>query len=439
MPPRITAVICCYLWAGTARAEPWLHLDLSASGGYDDNIFLDANRPHDRSVRTPRADLTEIATGTFEADLVSESIDRVELRYEPLLVNFADPFNGWITDHLATLSFTKALSKRVATVFDLGGEFYDIAAFREDLFLLARGALGLRYRGDNFSLLAQYGAGFRSYPRRTISAHSEKHQLDLESAPSVEGRWNIFSSFAIFASYRFLLRSSDNIIQLQKQTLHPLDGWEHGGTVAAALDLPWSLSITGGVFAALRALPGFPSAGGGGSTFVGRNDVARGAIATLRWGALRPFALRLNATTFLNTSDDAAAIFNKTTLSFGVEYAWDGGNAKARRSMSEGASTLAPEQTPEGWRFAVLATGAREVYLVGSFNHWSRHASPMPCDAAGLCTAVLPLSPGHYRYLFLVDGTWVSPEGAAGSADEGFGKENGLLEVPATENSLTER
>lgn len=49
---------------------------------------------------------------------------------------------------------------------------------------------------------------------------------------------------------------------------------------------------------------------------------------------------------------------------------------------------------------------AGKVYLSGSFNNWSTMALPMKKTGTGWVISV-PLSPGKYRYKYIVDGKWI--------------------------------
>jgi 1,4-alpha-glucan branching enzyme len=55
--------------------------------------------------------------------------------------------------------------------------------------------------------------------------------------------------------------------------------------------------------------------------------------------------------------------------------------------------------------------GARSVVLAGSFNRWDGSMHRLALGGDGWWTATLPLPPGVYSYLFVVDGfPWNDPE-----------------------------
>jgi Glycogen recognition site of AMP-activated protein kinase len=84
--------------------------------------------------------------------------------------------------------------------------------------------------------------------------------------------------------------------------------------------------------------------------------------------------------------------------------------------------------------FALLAGTAREVVVVGDFNHWDVHATPLvrPSGNGEWHTAVR-LAPGRHVYAFVVDGTrWVPDPSAPRAIDDDFGAPNSVVMVPPT-------
>jgi 1,4-alpha-glucan branching enzyme len=79
--------------------------------------------------------------------------------------------------------------------------------------------------------------------------------------------------------------------------------------------------------------------------------------------------------------------------------------------------------------FKFTAPQARQVCVAGSFNQWSKisHCMSRSTDAWRLC---LPLSPGRYSYLLVIDGqSWQLDPGASLWEDNGFGTRNSVLIV----------
>jgi hypothetical protein len=81
--------------------------------------------------------------------------------------------------------------------------------------------------------------------------------------------------------------------------------------------------------------------------------------------------------------------------------------------------------------FIFLAPAASNVSVVGEFNDWDTGATPLArVDERGIWTVTLPLRPGRYLYMFVVDGTRWAPDPAAPVApDDGFGVPNSVVTV----------
>ncbi len=79
--------------------------------------------------------------------------------------------------------------------------------------------------------------------------------------------------------------------------------------------------------------------------------------------------------------------------------------------------------------FRLKAPQAKRVSVVGTFNGWDPDAHPLHGpDRSGVWTLSLPLAPGRYRYMFVVDGVlWIADPNAVASQNDGFGGRNSLL------------
>ena len=66
---------------------------------------------------------------------------------------------------------------------------------------------------------------------------------------------------------------------------------------------------------------------------------------------------------------------------------------------------------------------ARSVSLIGDFNGWDPSSLPMQRRMDGWWFIQVPLTHGHHRYLFLVDGTPTLDPGSSGTVEvEGYSK-----------------
>lgn len=93
-----------------------------------------------------------------------------------------------------------------------------------------------------------------------------------------------------------------------------------------------------------------------------------------------------------------------------------------------------PVQTKEGVKFCYYAPKAKEVYLAGDFNNWADNEGGvirkkehlMQKDKEGIWTKVVKLSPGVYKYKFVVDGNWVKDPLGEDANDE---YDNSIIKV----------
>lgn len=81
-------------------------------------------------------------------------------------------------------------------------------------------------------------------------------------------------------------------------------------------------------------------------------------------------------------------------------------------------------------QFVLVAPEAESVTLVGDFNDWSLSATPLErAEGDGVWWITIPLSPGRYRYSFVVDGTmWLEDPNAPAVEDE-FGRANSVVTI----------
>jgi len=103
-----------------------------------------------------------------------------------------------------------------------------------------------------------------------------------------------------------------------------------------------------------------------------------------------------------------------------------GGCAKSRATKPELSKPL-----PGNIRFTVQAPHAKQVFLVGSFNGWSKDATPMKIvDGYALWAVDVPLGKGEYTFMYLIDGSkWVTPTSADDFVTDDFGHINGVVIV----------
>lgn len=91
-------------------------------------------------------------------------------------------------------------------------------------------------------------------------------------------------------------------------------------------------------------------------------------------------------------------------------------------------------------RLVIVHPGARSVQLAGDFNGWDPARTPLDEVSSGAWTATIPLQPGRYEYMYVVDGQqWIADPFAVEHNDDGFGSRNAVLDIrhpPGTVGAL---
>lgn len=94
----------------------------------------------------------------------------------------------------------------------------------------------------------------------------------------------------------------------------------------------------------------------------------------------------------------------------------------------------APVATPPGTepvRFTLALPSAQAVALTGDFTDW-HGAIPLKRGKQGVWTVTVPLKPGQYEYVFVINGkAFVQDPHAVEYRPDGFGHRNAVLTVPS--------
>jgi anti-sigma factor RsiW len=99
---------------------------------------------------------------------------------------------------------------------------------------------------------------------------------------------------------------------------------------------------------------------------------------------------------------------------------------------------IAPTPSPVFVRLVVVRPGAQTVQAAGDFNGWDPTRTPLEHISNGAWAVTIPLEPGRYEYMFVIDGQdWIADPLAPEQSDDGFGSRNAVLDVrPPSEMSL---
>ncbi|HEX5645745.1 MAG TPA: isoamylase early set domain-containing protein [Nitrospira sp.] len=81
-------------------------------------------------------------------------------------------------------------------------------------------------------------------------------------------------------------------------------------------------------------------------------------------------------------------------------------------------------------RLVLLQPNAQSVSVAGDFNGWNPANTKLERTDGGMWTVTLPLKPGRYEYMFVIDGKqWIADPLATEAATDGFGAQNAVLDV----------
>jgi Glycogen recognition site of AMP-activated protein kinase len=81
-------------------------------------------------------------------------------------------------------------------------------------------------------------------------------------------------------------------------------------------------------------------------------------------------------------------------------------------------------------QFTLPVPAAHQVVVVGDFNHWDVHATPLRQSPSGTWRATVRLKPGAHVYSFVIDGNrWVPDPAAPLAPGSDFGSPNSLVTV----------
>lgn len=81
-------------------------------------------------------------------------------------------------------------------------------------------------------------------------------------------------------------------------------------------------------------------------------------------------------------------------------------------------------------KLVLYAPDARSVTVAGSWNAWGEVTTPMQRAEDGTFFTVLHLPRGRHEYMFVLDDEeWVTDPTALLTRDDGFGRQNALIEI----------
>lgn len=81
-------------------------------------------------------------------------------------------------------------------------------------------------------------------------------------------------------------------------------------------------------------------------------------------------------------------------------------------------------------RFELVAEPGSQVFVAGTFNHWSPTANPLKDSSrGGRYKTALRLPPGQHEYKFVVNGTWCADPQCTDFVPNDTGTLNSVIHV----------
>ena len=95
-------------------------------------------------------------------------------------------------------------------------------------------------------------------------------------------------------------------------------------------------------------------------------------------------------------------------------------------------ASAAPTQTTFTFDASALSPRPTRMHLAGSFNGWSREATPMTDNGQGVWSVTLTLDEGMYQYKFVADGEkWITDPKGDKELEQDDNRETGGFEERA--------
>ncbi len=90
---------------------------------------------------------------------------------------------------------------------------------------------------------------------------------------------------------------------------------------------------------------------------------------------------------------------------------------------------MADKETKKRITFKFSDSGAKSVYIAGSFNSWDPSVRPLKKDTKGVWKTTITLPQGAYQYRFIVDGQWIEDPASPHKEMNEFGSYNSVVVV----------
>jgi hypothetical protein len=386
-------VVGAALGSRGARAAPSASVSVEMGAGHDDNMFLAA---------TPLAADTLLRLGGWYGAVspaLSGGLGGRRLRLEASFLGdyrAADPV-GYLYYQQGQLGLVLALGRLQLQLGGSAGRF-DASRYPEDRFYFLGGESGLRLTLGDW----QIGGRYRLQARRVGATTTSDDRLQ-----AVEGQlhWRPHPALMVGPTGSFLQVS--------------------GGQSQARFQ-----RLRGGLEVAVELGPVQLAADGWGGTVALGTSTERhlGGQLEARWSVNRYLDLVAAFEIAEPISAGATRDYARRVLS--LSMAASAGHVWRPAPPPDPVAEVRPLVKPGRVRFRLRAPAAAEVMVVGSWDDWQTPGRALSvAEQPDLYELWVDLPEGSYRYHFLVNGQAHRPPGAPRYAPDGFGGEDGVVEL----------
>ncbi|GLC27025.1 isoamylase early set domain-containing protein [Roseisolibacter agri] len=160
--------------------------------------------------------------------------------------------------------------------------------------------------------------------------------------------------------------------------------------------------------------------------------VAAGLVLTVGLGAAAALTARGReaATTLARTP--AAATVSAPIVGGTSAVAMQPADGDGGADFLPATAAAADADAPLPVAFLLRRPAAARVALVGDFNGWDPHATPLVRRDDGTWTTTVPLAPGRHAYAFVVnDSSWIPDPRVPVTRDVDYGRDHSIVVVGA--------
>jgi hypothetical protein len=374
--------------------------ELPVSGGYDSNIFLSSTPDANADLLRLGGWLVELAPALELA--VAGGGFRLELDYDGDYRAAADV--GHLYYQELALTFSPPELGPLHVQAGLVGGRFDASAFSADQFWFGGGQTGIRVAfTDALRLLASY-----RYEARTLSGiagdNSTSHMFDTRLSYRPVARVELGPRL----SYLAIVPPGGDGLRRWRAGVDANGVWQRWTVTAGAWVGPLSAPSESAVYV--------------------------GAQIEVRRQVLPNLDLRCAGDWAAPISSDAPGNYARQSILAGVVLH---ATTQPRLAPAPVQDDLRPLVEVTRVRFRVRAPRATAVSVLGSWDDWAAPGRPLRQTAdPALWELWLDLPAGTYRYHFMVDGEAVRPSDAPRYLPDGFGGEDGVVDVGAPEGAV---